>query len=172
MAGERLARVAIALAVAGLAVVSATAALVARPDLRARLGLASGAYAVDQVVDLPRSIYDSSSYTLLIFARSTCEVCQRSAGFLSRLASQTASAGGAVRLVSSAPVAEGELAFARALGLADGQVAPVDLKTLRVRRVPTIVLVDRQGAIHYAREGAVAASDQEDVIKTLISLTR
>jgi hypothetical protein len=68
-------------------------------------------------------------------------------------------------------VVESELAFARGLGLVDGQVAPVDLRTLRLRRVPTIVLVDRHGAIHYALEGAVPASDQEDVIKRLISLT-
>ena len=170
--GERLARVAIALAVAALAVVGATAVLVARPDLRARLGMTSGAYAVDHVIDLPQSIYGSSSYTLVIFARSTCEVCQRSAGFLRRLAAETAAAGGAVRLVASAPVAEGELVFARALGLADSQVAAVDLKTLRLERVPTIVLVDRRGAIHYAREGAVPASEQENFIKTLVSLTR
>jgi thioredoxin-related protein len=169
--GERLARVAIALAVAAVAIVGATAILIARPDLRARFGLAREAYAVDQVVDVPHAIYDSSSYTLLIFARSTCEVCQRSAGFLRRLAGETAVAGGTVRLVSSTPVVESELAFARGLGLVDGQVAPVDLRTLRLRRVPTIVLVDRHGAIHYALEGAVPASDQEDVIKRLISLT-
>jgi hypothetical protein len=170
--GERFARVAIALAVAAVVVVVATAALVARPDLRSRLGLAPEPYAVNQVVDVPSTIYDSSSYTLLIFARSTCDVCQRSAKFLSRLADQAAGAGAEVRLVSGAPVVESELAFARALGLSDAQVAPVDLKTVRVRRVPTIVLVDRRGEIHYAREGAVSASDQEDVIKTLVSLTR
>lgn len=162
----------IALTVAAVAIVCATAALVARPDLRARLGLASEPYAVNQVVDVPVAIYDSSSYTLMIFARSTCEVCQRSSAFLRRLAGESAGAGADVRLITSAPVAEGELAFARTLGLPDGQVAPVDLKTLRLRRVPTIVLVDRRGAIHYAREGAVPASDQEDVIKTVISLTR
>jgi hypothetical protein len=170
--GERFAQLAIALAVAGVAVVGATAALVARPDLRDRLGLTPGTYAVKQVVDVPPDIYDSSSYTLLIFARSTCEVCQRSSGFLRRLAGESASAGMGVRLISSTPLAESELVFARVLGLADGQVAPVDLKTLRLRRVPTIVLADRQGAIHYAREGAVPASEQEDVIKRLISLTR
>jgi hypothetical protein len=172
LAGERLGRIAIALAVTAVVIVGATAALVARPDLRARLGLAPEAYAVRQVVDVPPAIYNSSSYTLLIFARSTCDVCQRSAKFLSRLAGQTAGAGAGVRLVSSAPVVASELAFARALGLSDAQVAPVDLKTVRVRRVPTIVLVDRHGEIHYAREGAVSTSDQEAVIKTLVSLTR
>src|SRR5215467_15874636 len=98
--GERLARVSIALAVAAVAVVGATAALVARPDLRSRLGLASEPYAVNQLVGVPPTIYDSSSYTLLIFARSTCDVCQRSARFLSRLADQAARAGAEVRLVS------------------------------------------------------------------------
>jgi hypothetical protein len=171
-AGERLARGAIALAAAAVAVVGVTATLVARPDLRARMGLAPEAYAVNQVVDVPHAIYDSSSYTLLIFARSTCEVCQRSSGFLRRLAAEASTAGVNVRLVSSTPVVGSELAFARVLGLGDAQVAPVDLKTVRLRRVPTIVLVDRSGEIHYARESAVPPSEQEDVIKTLVSLTR
>jgi hypothetical protein len=169
---ERLARVAIALAVAGAAIVGATAALVALPDLRASVGLTPAAYSVRQTIDVPRAAYDSDAFTLLIFARSTCEVCQRSSPFLRALAAEAAQAGVGVRLLSSDPVPQNERMFAGALGLADAQVVPVDLKTLRLRRVPTILLVDRQGAIRYAREGAVPAAEQQDVVRTVISVTR
>jgi hypothetical protein len=77
-----------------------------------------------------------------------------------------------VRLVTAGPAAPQEIEFARGLGLEAGQVTAVDLSTLRVRTVPSFVLVDDKGGIHYAREGAVPASQQEDVLRTMTSLTR
>src|SRR5262249_17486280 len=103
---------------------------------------------------------------------STCAACQSSRWFLATLVSEAAESGVAVRLLSDAPAGEGELAFAGALGLDPAAVVPVNLRTLRVRRVPTIVLVDQNGEIHYAREGAMPGADQQDLLRSLTSLTR
>lgn len=107
-----------------------------------------------------------------MFARSTCTVCQRSVPFLAQLVRESARAGVQVRLLSNAPLTPDELAYARALGLDSTQVVVADWRTLRVKRVPTLVLVNQRGEIDYAREGSVPALEQEDLLRRLRSLTR
>ena len=99
-------------------------------------------------------------------------MCRSSVPFLARLVQEAAASGVAVRLVSSAPVSPDELAFAQALGLGATELVGVDVRTLRVKQVPTVVLVDRAGDIRYAREGAVPAVEQDELLRTLSSLTR
>ena len=167
-----LERLALGVAVASVVLVAGTAAAVARPGVRAALGLSRGAYAARQRIDIPAQAYDSASYTLVLFARSSCAACQRSSIFFKQLVAEAVADGIDVRLVSSAPVASEELAYARELGFEERQVVPLDLRALRLRLVPTIVLVDRQGEIHYAREGAVPAGEQGDLLRRMTSLTK
>jgi hypothetical protein len=169
---DPIGRLAVGVAVTSFVLVAATVAAIGRPDLRAKLGLATVAYAADQLIDVPAGVYDSSPNTLILFARSTCAVCQRLVPFFRRLVDGAEKSGIHVRLVSASPLNPAELAFARALGLGDDDVAPVDVKSLRLQRVPTIVLVDQRGEIHYAREGAVPAGEQGDLLRRMTSLTK
>lgn len=166
-------RLTVAAAVASLVLVTGTAIVLARPDLRLALGLGPRpAYATGSRIDVPPDVYRSSQYTVVVFARSTCAVCQSSVPFLTTLVREAAASGVAVRLLTSTPVAPDELAYAQATGLSAAEVVGVDLHALRVKRVPTLVLVDREGAIHYAHEGAVPAVEQEALLRRLPSLTR
>ena len=169
---DLIGRLAVGVAVTSIVLVAATAAAIARPDLRERLGLAPGSYAAGQRIDVPPAVYEESPSTLLLFVRSTCSVCQRSVPYFRRLVDQAARTGIAVRLLSSSPVDRAELDFAMGLGLREEDVVGVDHQTLRLRRVPTIVLVDERGEIHYAREGAVPAGEQGDLLRRMTSLTR
>ena len=160
-------------AVASLVLVTVTAIVLAMPDLRDALGLGPRpAYATRSRIDVPPAVYRTSSYTVVLFARSTCAVCRSSVTFLTKLVREAAAAGVAVRLLSSAPVAPDELAFAQGIGLGPAEVVAVDMRTIRVARVPTIVLVDREGEIRYAREGAIPAAEQDGLLSTLSSLAR
>lgn len=166
-------RLAVGVTTAGLVVVTATAALLATPGARETLGLVRSAYTAGQRIDVPHDVYEGSSYTLVVFARSSCAASERSAAFLKRLVTTVGAAPNVrVRLLTAAPASPQELDFARRLGLDATQVTAVDLSTLRVRQVPSLVLVDGHGEIHYAREGAVPASRQEDVVRSMTSLAR
>lgn len=168
-----LTRLTVAAAVASLVLVAVTAIVLARPDLRDAVGLGpASAYAVRGRIDAPPEVYRTSPYTLVVFARSTCAVCRSAVPFLTTLVREAAADGVAVRLVSSAPVAPDERAFAETWGLDPAAIVGVDLRSMRVRHVPTIVLVDREGEIHYAREGAIPAAAQDELLRRLSSLTR
>lgn len=168
-----LGRIAAGAAAASLVLVTVTAVAVASPSVRHAVGFGSApAYATHGRIDVPSAIYESSPHTLVVFARSTCTVCQRSVPFLAQLVREAARAGVQVRLLSSAPLTSDELAYARALGLDPTQVVATDWKTLRVKRVPTLVLVNQRGEIDYAREGSVPALEQEDLLRQLRSLMR
>jgi len=169
---DLIGRLAVAAAATSVVLVAATAVAIARPDLREKLGLAPGPYAAGQQIDVPASVYGGSRETLIVFARSTCSVCQRSVPYFRRIFDEAARDGIPVRLLSSAPLDPAELDFARGLGLRDEDVVPVDHKTLRLRRVPTIVLVDQRGEIHYAREGAVPAGEQGELLRRMTSLVQ
>jgi len=169
---DLIGRLAVGVAVTSVVLVAATAAAIARPDLRERLGLAPGPYAAGQQIDVPAATYHGSSETLVLFARSTCSVCQRSVPYLRKLVNEAGGRGIRVRLMSAAPVAPAELDFARALGLRDEDVVGVDHTALRLRRVPTIVLVNDRGEIDYAREGAVPAGEQGELLRRMTFLTQ
>lgn len=169
---ERLPRLAVIVAAVSAAVVLVTAVALATPALRERISGAGPAYRAGNRIDVPGGVYDSESYTLLLFARSTCDACQRSAPAFKELVGEAVREGMAVRLISAAPVAAREADFARALGLTDADVVGLPLATLRLKHVPTIVVVDRAGAIHYVREGAVSEHDKEGLFRDLAALTR
>jgi hypothetical protein len=59
---------------------------------------------------------------------------------------------------------EEEEAFARAIGLDESRRVSVDMGTLRIRNVPTFVVVDRAGTILLAREGVLTDADRRDVV--------
>ncbi len=66
--------------VACLAVVAVTVCAATVPAVKNRLGLSTPeglSYAVGGRVDVPASLYSSTSRTVLVFSRSSCGACQR-----------------------------------------------------------------------------------------------
>ncbi len=168
---SRAERAAFAAVAVSVTVVLATAAVLATPRVRDAI-MNPVAYSVGQRIDVPPTAYASSPYTLLIFGRGTCAASRQAAPFLQSLANETRRLGIAPRLVSEDAHAAGADVFVASLGLQPSEVLRVNVSTLRVRVVPTVVVVDRFGRILYVREGVVPASATVPVLDAVRAATR
>jgi hypothetical protein len=156
----RIRRLAVGVLCGCLALVLGTAVVVVSPRLRQALGLGrvSPAYQVDEVVDLPPDAYTGAEHTLVVIARASCAACQAVRPALLGLIGQIRGIEG-VRISVVMPdnrIAEGA-EYVRDLGLPESSFVPLTLrKQLRVRAVPTALLVDRAGKILAVCEGVEA----------------
>jgi hypothetical protein len=150
-----------------------TAGWLAMPAIRAQMGLAPPpvqSYAVGTRIDVPPSVYEASSYTVVLFAESNCGVCQRVTPWLSRVLDQFRQRPGMhLVMVTADGHMTDELQYAEHLGLEKGSVVPLDLRSLHVRLVPTLVVVDRRGMVRYSQEGA-PSSEPEATLAALQSV--
>lgn len=69
--------------------------------------------------------------------------------------------------VAGNALVENERLFAAEIGVAASHLIQVSHRELRLRLVPTLVLVDQDGRILLSREGIVTESDRNDVIALL-----
>lgn len=115
-------------------------------------------FTAGQQILVPNSLYRQSPYTVLLFARSSCPTCQATASSMATLRSRIGQERPSVRMVLVSPhdAAGEELALGRAIGLASADI--VSLVAPQVRKVPTIVVVSREGSILWS---SFAAVDQE-----------
>lgn len=146
-----------------VALLAVTVAALLVPALLVRLGLREEtvrAYHVDETIDVPLSVYEGSPYTLIVFARSSCPVCQRVGPQLRALV-ESATAAGQVnrRLVAVAGADADEVAFGSALGIAADEIVDGTGLKVRARTVPTVLLVTREGRIAYVVEGEGSGDD-------------
>ncbi|HEX5217100.1 MAG TPA: conjugal transfer protein TraF [Vicinamibacterales bacterium] len=145
-----VARVAIGAVLLAIAVVSSTA-FVAWWQLRARATHLS--YVVGETIDVPSRLYAQAERTLILFVRASCDVCQAEAPALMNMVDRLKAFPTAVPTVvvtgSASPDPDRE--FARSFRNAAHE--HIAFETLKVRTVPTIVLVDHRGAILFAQEG-------------------
>lgn len=156
------------------AVFIATVGALAMPGVRAKLGFASAtpvSYEVGSRIDLPALVYESSPYTVVLFARSSCGVCQAAKPLFGRLVADLKSASTTrVVLVVGTTSRHDEEKYAKELGLSETQLLRLDLKSLRLRRVPTVVALDERGIVLFSREGAPLPTEQEQFLQTVMSL--
>jgi hypothetical protein len=135
-----------------------TAIVLFLPAVLVRLGLraeATSAYPVDSVIDVGPDLYEGSTYTLIVFARSTCDVCQKVRPLIADLVTATGrSTEFGRRLVAVAGLAPDELRFAESLGFDHSEIVDRGEKQLRVRTVPTIVVVSRDGRVLFSTDRA------------------
>ena len=171
MREERVRKITTAVMVASLATITVTAAVVALPFLRSRFGVSvpvTPEYVAGQQIDVPAALYDSTKYTLIYFASATCGACQRSKASLSQMTSEVSRrAGTRVMLVTSQAFREQELGFGRELGLDDPGIVALNLATLRLKRVPTVVLVDHTGRVLASHVGVLEDGDRQSILDTL-----
>jgi hypothetical protein len=170
---ELLRRAATFISIACALLLIGTAVIAAVPALRARLGLGmvSGpAYTVGDPVDVPSTIYESAPHTLLIFVRSSCPACQSYRPAFAALVGMARKSNIQVTiLVRNGD--ESERQYALDLGLEEDRVKTVDFSKLRLRRVPTTLLVDSRGLIYFSQEGPPPSHEDEHFLRTLISLS-
>ena len=149
-----------------------TAMTVAWPRVTSALGMRPRpvelAYRAGQTIDTPADWYQTSPYTLVVFARASCGACQQAEPFLKQLVSNLG-ARSTVVLGSTGKEPNEELGYGRAIGLDDAAVKVVPAG-LRVRATPTLVLVDRQGQILAAWEGVGPEKKQAQIVKTIQSI--
>ena len=142
---------------AGLALmVIATAGYIVWPQIAPKLGVtpatAPAPYVAGQTVDVPATWYATAPHTLIVFARASCAACEKAQPFLKEIVGQM-SGHGTVVMGHPAGAPEADKKFASGLGITHDHVIETT-PGLRVRATPTLVLVDRQGRIVDAWEGA------------------
>lgn len=170
---ERLIRSGALVVVALAAVVLVgTAALLASTTMREWLGVGGTApkpaYAVEDSIDVPAELFDGAPFTVLVFANHTCGACRNSASEFSALVGELAARSVPSLLVTgNAPSVAGE-EFARQAGFLPTDVRHIELRNLRIERVPLIVVVDQSGTVRLVKEGILQATDRSEILAAAV----
>lgn len=150
-------------------VVAGSLLALAVPEWRRALGLPAPdgpAYSAGDPVDVPAGIYGAAPLTLLLFTRSDCRACQAGkpalSGLIGMLHDRTTVR---VVMIVNQGTEAAERQYLHEIGLDEGGLAGVDFSALRVQRVPTMVLVDRQGNVRYYLEGPPSALDHAELLR-------
>ena len=162
-------RLSLAAIIAFTLTLATTVAIVAWPRVAHALGIKSAPavmpYVAGGQIDTPADWYQSSEYTLVLFARASCGACEKAQPYLQQLVEFL---GGRARVVvgGGADTRDQDAAFATSIGVpaADFKATPAGL---RVRSTPTLVLVDRKGAILASWEG-VGPPEKQNAIGRMI----
>jgi len=149
-------RASVAVSAGLVAMVVATAGYIAWPQIASKMGVraatAPAPYVAGQAVDVPAAWYAGAPHTLILFARASCAACEKAQPFLKEIVGHM-SGHGAVVMAHPAGAPEADQKFANGLGITNDHVM-LATPGLRVRATPTLVLVDRQGRVVDAWEGA------------------
>jgi thiol-disulfide isomerase/thioredoxin len=157
-------RAAVGTVVVALAVVSMTA-IAGWWRLRAA---PAASYAVGDKIDLPPDAYSNAEKTLILFVRESCAVCQAEAPRLAELVRRVGlnSTSVASVVVTGSARVDDEREFAARFRGAGHRHLPFE--DLRVKTVPTVVLVDRHGTILFAQEGRFSTLEMtEELIRRI-----
>jgi len=157
--------------------VGGTTGYIAWPRVSHMLGIklaaatsAPPAYVAGQKIDVPAAWYNAAPTTLVLFARESCGACQKAQPFLKELVSSLDGRASVVMAHPAGTDAE-DKAFANGLGIDDANLRVVTAG-LRVNATPTLVVVNQQGAILAAWEGAGKADRQAEIKATIDSLLK
>lgn len=157
-----------------MAIVAGSVLVLALPGWRRALGfpaLDKPAYAAGERIDVPARIYGSTPFTVLIFTRSSCAACERARPVVADLVTALRDrASVRLTMIVDENTQAAERQYLRDVGLAEDGLAAADFRTLRLRRVPTTVLVDRDGRVLHAREGELLASDAAELLRIATSV--
>lgn len=139
-------RLPLIVAVAVVAVLSATTAALAVPGVRAWWSAPAG-YSLGDRFEVPGRPDDAAKSTLIVVARASCPTCRRAAPVLAELVQEARRSGLAQMLVVPAPLTDVNADFGLELELASDQIVPARMSDLRVAEVPTVLIVDSAGRV-------------------------
>lgn len=161
-----------AVIVALLAIVSLTSLVLSNPSWRERARRQLGWMAyfeVGSASDLPAEWHQGAKPTVVIFVSGTCQACQQSAPFHRYLRSSAGAAG--LRVVTAlTSMSDDPSAYAATESLSDRDVAKFDSTGSRLRVVPTILIVDRNGDVLEKKEGVLPEAEQHALTARVWSL--
>jgi hypothetical protein len=162
--------------VACLGTLALTVALFATPSLRNRLfadASLSSVYASGEIVDLPGEVYQGQSFTLIYFATTTCAACLQAREAMRELADAISDGveDVEVALVTATTDRDARAAFGEAVGVNANRHFSLDLSQLKVRKVPTVLLVDKMGRVLFAQERAPDSATHSAILDRVKSET-
>ncbi len=161
--------------VVSVVVLGGTAALVVSPTLRELAGIGPTVepppYQSGDTVDVPPAVYQSAARTLLLFARSDCAACQRSELFHQSAIAAAATVGTGVAMMSPTSHPASEAPYAARLGVAPEQVHVIAPGSIKLRTVPTLMLVDAAGRIQHVWFGVADPPTEAVILHTLADRT-
>jgi hypothetical protein len=161
-------RVALWVAATAFLALAATVIALALPSFspRFRTTSVSRGYADGDSIDLGPATYNTNPRTVFFFTRFSCGACEASKPVMAGIvADLTKRPGVQITLVTPEALPEEEELFALELGIVPSRIHRTDLRRLRLRLVPTMVLADRSGRILMVREGRLTESDRADVLR-------
>jgi hypothetical protein len=161
---------AIAAGVSVLAVI-VTSLILAVPALRDRVARNGqvASYSEGDRIDLDPSSYSAADRTIFLFARSSCRACQASKSVMASLVDELRPQPSARVVLVTGLASQGEnVEFGREIGIDPERMLEVDLRGLRLRYVPTVVVTDASGRIMMAREGLITESDRQDIVRAAL----
>ena len=160
-----IARSAVALIVSAVAVLGATAGI---GFWQARVSATSVSYEPGRAIDVPADLFSGAERTLLVFVRESCAVCQAEAPNIARVASSLKAQAVPTVVLTGSSEAKAEQLFAGQFG--NVRHEHLAFSTLRVKTVPTLVLVDRQGTVLFSQEGrSKTVNVMEELIRRIPS---
>lgn len=152
-----------------VAIVAASVLVLGLPGWRRVLGVPAPegvVYAAGEHIDVPAGLHDSAPFTLLVFANANCGACQRARpAMVSLVTALRDRATVRVTMIVDGTAQSDERRYLHQIGLTDEQLAVVDFRVLRLKRVPTTVLVDRTGRILYSLEGEPSTFDRTELLR-------
>jgi hypothetical protein len=115
-------------------------------------------------INLPGVDWSKSEQTLVLALSDGCHFCTESAGFYQRLAKEKASVGG-VRLIAVLPqeISQGQTYLSK-LGVAVDEVRQSTLSAIGVSGTPTLLLVDKNGAVKQSWLGKLPPDKETEVL--------
>jgi thiol-disulfide isomerase/thioredoxin len=126
--------------------------------------LSAPAYATNQRVDLPASLYEGAERTLLLVARSSCGGCQAAKPFLTQLVTAARRVPGTRVSLIVPRLSTTENVFASEMGFSPAEVVALDVSRFNLRLVPTILVVDGSGIIRFVHESPPGADQQAGLL--------
>lgn len=140
-----------------LVVLAGTVAIGAIPSAREMVfgaALPPASYVVGETIDLPASMYRGRDRTLFLFARGGCAPSSRAVEVI-RDDHRRSQRDLPLSIIVGTRHEDLALVADLHAGVA---VHSVDLSALRLKRVPALVVVDREGTIQSVREGEITAT--------------
>jgi len=109
--------------------------------------------------------YHAADRTVLIFIRSTCNFCIRSVPFYQRLVTVRNQRGVSTQIIGAALTSDkGAEGFPAARGWSPDRMIRFDLGQVKVKGVPTILVVDRQGKVQETWFGQLSEQQQGELM--------
>lgn len=127
-------------------------------------------YRVGAPSDLPAGLYSGANNALIVFATTNCDACRRAQGFHQTLLKGVEGNPSVRAQILLTSPSDDAPAYAAMLGIRPDQVATIEAHGTRVRRVPTILIVDRAGVVREIKEGVLPANEQHALLEKIRTL--